>query len=232
MSETASSSKQADVRWTVARANAILALRYCILSGRFKDFWERRTATPPNAHLTMMPCTQRRVTNPSGGGTKRRGYEPGRGCRMRRQETDGMDVEEPQSPCAGRRRPRGPGRRNSTYVHIGRLPNPENDAADMAAVLRRLGFEVTTELDAIPSPPPFSPRCHTAALDRVVGPELRPPAMAGCSTVVVDLDPQASAMKWSALRTADTSVETSAHGARLTSVGRSAGAAEEEAARG
>ena len=37
---------------------------------------------------------------------------------------------------------------NSTYAHIGRLPNPENDAADMAAALRRLGFEVTTELDA------------------------------------------------------------------------------------
>ena len=37
---------------------------------------------------------------------------------------------------------------NSTYAHIGRLPNPENDAADMSAVLRRLGFEVTTELDA------------------------------------------------------------------------------------
>ena len=37
---------------------------------------------------------------------------------------------------------------NSTYDHIGRLPNPENDAADMSVALRRLGFEVTTELDA------------------------------------------------------------------------------------
>ena len=37
---------------------------------------------------------------------------------------------------------------NSTYAHIGRLPNPGNDAADMSAALRRLGFEVTTELDA------------------------------------------------------------------------------------
>ena len=37
---------------------------------------------------------------------------------------------------------------NSTYAHIGRLPNPGNDAADMAAALRRLGFEVTTALDA------------------------------------------------------------------------------------
>ena len=36
---------------------------------------------------------------------------------------------------------------NSTYAHIGRLPNPDNDARDMSAALRRLGFEVTTELD-------------------------------------------------------------------------------------
>ena len=35
-----------------------------------------------------------------------------------------------------------------TYAHIGRLSNPRNDAADMAGALRRLGFEVTTELDA------------------------------------------------------------------------------------
>ena len=37
---------------------------------------------------------------------------------------------------------------NSTYAHIGRLPNPDNDARDMSSALRRLGFEVTTELDA------------------------------------------------------------------------------------
>ena len=37
---------------------------------------------------------------------------------------------------------------NSTYAHIGRLPNPENDAADMATALRRLGFDVTTAQDA------------------------------------------------------------------------------------
>ena len=36
---------------------------------------------------------------------------------------------------------------NSSYAHIGRLPNPDNDALDMSAALRRLGFEVTTELD-------------------------------------------------------------------------------------
>ena len=32
---------------------------------------------------------------------------------------------------------------NGTYAHIGRLPNPENDAVDMASALRRVGFEVT-----------------------------------------------------------------------------------------
>ena len=37
---------------------------------------------------------------------------------------------------------------NSTYAHIGRLPNPDNDARDISAALRRLGFEVTTALDA------------------------------------------------------------------------------------
>ena len=37
---------------------------------------------------------------------------------------------------------------NSTYSHIARLPNPENDAADMATALRRLGFDVTTAQDA------------------------------------------------------------------------------------
>ena len=36
---------------------------------------------------------------------------------------------------------------NSTYAHIGRLPNPDNDARAISAALRRLGFEVTTELE-------------------------------------------------------------------------------------
>ena len=44
---------------------------------------------------------------------------------------------------------------NSTYAHIGRLPNPDNDARDISATLRRLGFEVTTDLDAQSSE--FSP---------------------------------------------------------------------------
>ena len=37
---------------------------------------------------------------------------------------------------------------NSGYSAIGRLPNPGNDAADISGALRRLGFEVTTVLDA------------------------------------------------------------------------------------
>ena len=36
--------KRAGMRWTVAGANAIIALRCCVLSGRFEDFWERRAA--------------------------------------------------------------------------------------------------------------------------------------------------------------------------------------------
>ena len=36
--------KRAGMHWTVAGANAIIALRCCKLSGRFEDFWERRAA--------------------------------------------------------------------------------------------------------------------------------------------------------------------------------------------
>jgi Caspase domain len=36
---------------------------------------------------------------------------------------------------------------NSTYAHAGRLANPRNDASDVAAVLTRLGFEVTPVYD-------------------------------------------------------------------------------------
>ena len=41
--------KRAGMHWTVAGADAIIALRCCQLSGRFEDFWERRAAgfTPP-----------------------------------------------------------------------------------------------------------------------------------------------------------------------------------------
>ena len=34
--------KRAGMHWTVAGANAIIALRCCKLSGRFEDFWEGR----------------------------------------------------------------------------------------------------------------------------------------------------------------------------------------------
>ncbi|MBI4841887.1 MAG: ISKra4 family transposase [candidate division NC10 bacterium] len=36
--------KRAGMRWTVSGADAIIALRCCQLSGRFEDFWERRSA--------------------------------------------------------------------------------------------------------------------------------------------------------------------------------------------
>ena len=37
--------KRAEMHWTVAGADAIIALRCCKLSGRFEDFWERRSAS-------------------------------------------------------------------------------------------------------------------------------------------------------------------------------------------
>ena len=45
MQEIGARLKRAGMRcWTLAGANAIIALRCCILSGRFEDFWERRAA--------------------------------------------------------------------------------------------------------------------------------------------------------------------------------------------
>ncbi|MBI2526586.1 MAG: ISKra4 family transposase [Candidatus Rokubacteria bacterium] len=41
--------KRAGMHWTVAGADAIIALRCCKLSGRFEDFWERRAAAPAGA---------------------------------------------------------------------------------------------------------------------------------------------------------------------------------------
>ncbi len=35
--------KRAGMHWTLAGADAIIALRCCVLSGRFEDFWERRS---------------------------------------------------------------------------------------------------------------------------------------------------------------------------------------------
>ncbi len=40
----ASRLKRGGMRWTVAGADAILALRSRIVSDRFDDFWRRRTA--------------------------------------------------------------------------------------------------------------------------------------------------------------------------------------------
>ena len=37
--------KRTGMHWTVAGADAIIALRCCILSGRFDDFWERRSVS-------------------------------------------------------------------------------------------------------------------------------------------------------------------------------------------
>ena len=52
--------KRTGMHWTVAGADAIIALRCCRLSGRFEDFWERRAATPRErpreAHLTNLTC--------------------------------------------------------------------------------------------------------------------------------------------------------------------------------
>ena len=36
--------KRAGMRWTVAGANAIIALGCCQLSGRYEDYWEQRAA--------------------------------------------------------------------------------------------------------------------------------------------------------------------------------------------
>jgi hypothetical protein len=41
--------KRSGMHWTVAGADAIIALRCCKLSGRFEDFWERRAVAPRRA---------------------------------------------------------------------------------------------------------------------------------------------------------------------------------------
>jgi hypothetical protein len=41
--------KRTGMHWTVAGADAIIALRCCRLSGRFEDFWERRSAAAKGA---------------------------------------------------------------------------------------------------------------------------------------------------------------------------------------
>ncbi len=37
--------KRSGMRWAGDGANAVLALRSCVLSGRFEDYWERRVPT-------------------------------------------------------------------------------------------------------------------------------------------------------------------------------------------
>jgi hypothetical protein len=41
--------KRAGMHWTVAEADAIIALRCCKLGGAFEDFWERRSAAAAGA---------------------------------------------------------------------------------------------------------------------------------------------------------------------------------------
>ena len=43
--------KRTGMHWTVAGADAIIALRCCKLSGRFEDFWERRAERNRPGHL-------------------------------------------------------------------------------------------------------------------------------------------------------------------------------------
>ena len=47
--------KQSGMRWSVLGANAILALRCCILSGRFEDFWASGTPWLPLLSRTPQP---------------------------------------------------------------------------------------------------------------------------------------------------------------------------------
>ena len=41
--------KRTGMHWTVAGVDAIIALRCCKLSGRFEDFWERRSTAARTA---------------------------------------------------------------------------------------------------------------------------------------------------------------------------------------
>jgi TPR repeat protein len=54
---------------------------------------------------------------------------------------------------------------NSAYVHVAKLPNPRNDAKDIAAVLRRLGFEVVEGIDLDKPGMERSIRKFSASLD-------------------------------------------------------------------
>src|SRR5438132_13315883 len=56
--------KQSGMRWSVRGANAIIALRCCILSGRFEDFWASRTPWPPLFSRTPSPVHLQLVGSP------------------------------------------------------------------------------------------------------------------------------------------------------------------------
>ena len=78
----------------------------------------------------------------------REGDKRDAGCAVARRSGPGVG-RAGGAGCRARGWPRGAGGgQQSTYAHIGRLPNPEIDAADMSSALRRLGFEVTVEFDA------------------------------------------------------------------------------------
>ena len=38
--------KQSGMRWTVAGANAVIALRCCVLSRGYEDYWAQRAENP------------------------------------------------------------------------------------------------------------------------------------------------------------------------------------------
>jgi hypothetical protein len=50
--------KRSGMHWTVRGANAIIALRCSKLSGRFQDFWERRSERIAACPTTFLRCTQ------------------------------------------------------------------------------------------------------------------------------------------------------------------------------
>ena len=60
--------KRAGMHWTVDGANAIIALRCSYLSGRFEDFWERRSADVrrESPKSDLRPATQPRGGKPRG----------------------------------------------------------------------------------------------------------------------------------------------------------------------
>ena len=53
--------KRTGMHWTVAGADAIIALRCCKLSGRFEHFWERRADRSRPGHLAPGPLAAQRA---------------------------------------------------------------------------------------------------------------------------------------------------------------------------